>query len=304
MRRFRTWRRRIAGRRLLAFALLPSVAITTIATAASATDTSRVSLKAGTDKASYGRSFRLSGTVPGAPQSGVVIDYRGRGDANWVARRHLTTGPHGGYSTPLKARRSGVYRARSGAAAPSRAIDVGVRSRVTAKPERTTLAGGRVRIKGTVEPGVGGRRVAVHVGGHSLGARTDDRGRFHVRWSAGSPGRYPVHVVAKGDRAAARGSDRAGRVTVFREAVASWYGPGLYGGGVACGGTLQPDTLGVANKTLPCGTQVTLRYHRHQVTVPVIDRGPYVAGRDYDLTGATRAKLHFGGGVGTLLSSK
>jgi rare lipoprotein A (peptidoglycan hydrolase) len=40
------------------------------------------------------------------------------------------------------------------------------------------------------------------------------------------------------------------------------------------------------------------------VTVPVIDRGPYVAGRDYDLTGATRARLHFTGGVGTLLSSE
>jgi rare lipoprotein A len=91
---------------------------------------------------------------------------------------------------------------------------------------------------------------------------------------------------------------------VFRTAVASWYGPGLYGGGLACGGTLTPGTLGVAHKTLPCGTRVTLRYHSHQVTVPVVDRGPYVAGRDYDLTGATRARLHFQGGVGTVLSSR
>jgi rare lipoprotein A len=109
-------------------------------------------------------------------------------------------------------------------------------------------------------------------------------------------------VVAEGDRTAARAADR-GRLTVFREAVASWYGPGLYGRHVACGGTLQPGTLGVANKTLPCGTKVTLRYHGHQVTVPVIDRGPYVPGRDYDLTGAARARLHFGG-VRTLLSSR
>src|SRR5204862_8265858 len=114
-----------------------------------------------------------------------------------------------------------------------------------------------------------------------------------------APRPLPVHVVATGDRIAARGSDRAGRVTVFRQAVASWYGPGLYGGGVACGGTLEPGTLGVANRTLPCGTKVTLHYHGRQVTVPVIDRGPYVAGRDYDLTGATRARLHFEGGVGT-----
>ena len=66
--------------------------------------------------------------------------------------------------------------------------------------------------------------------------------------------------------------------------MASYYGPGLYGNGVACGGTLLPGTLGVANKTLPCGTMVRLRYHGRSVTVPVIDRGPYVAGRDYDLT--------------------
>ena len=44
-------------------------------------------------------------------------------------------------------------------------------------------------------------------------------------------------------------------------AGASYYGPGLYGNGVACGGTLEPGTLGVANKTLPCGTKVKLRYH-------------------------------------------
>ena len=59
-----------------------------------------------------------------------------------------------------------------------------------------------------------------------------------------------------------------------------------------------PGTLGVANKTLPCGTMVKLRYHGHSITVPVIDRGPYVAGRDYDLTEATKERLGFPG-VGT-----
>ena len=52
------------------------------------------------------------------------------------------------------------------------------------------------------------------------------------------------------------------RVNVYRPAAASYYGPGLYGGALACGGTLTPGKLGVANKTLPCGTRVTLRYHR------------------------------------------
>jgi rare lipoprotein A (peptidoglycan hydrolase) len=39
---------------------------------------------------------------------------------------------------------------------------------------------------------------------------------------------------------------------------------------------------------------VTLRYHGHTVRVPVIDRGPYVAGREFDLTEATKRALGFG----------
>jgi rare lipoprotein A len=305
MRRFRTRRRRIAVRALPVLALLPSVAITMAATDATAAQASRATLKAGTSKVRYGRSFRLSGTVPGAAaQSRVVIDYRPLGGARWVERRHLNTGSDGRYSTPLTARRSGVYRARSAAARPSRAVEVAVVSRVRARAERSVLAGHRAMVRGSVRPGIRGRRVVVHVGGRSLRARTGGRGRFRARWIAAAPGRYRVRAVAEGDRSAARGADRGGRVTVFRRAVASWYGPGLYGNGVACGGTLQPSTLGVANRTLPCGTKVTLRYRGRQVTVPVIDRGPYVAGRDYDLTGATRARLHFTGGVGTLLSSE
>jgi rare lipoprotein A (peptidoglycan hydrolase) len=85
----------------------------------------------------------------------------------------------------------------------------------------------------------------------------------------------------------------------FRAAFVSWYGPGLYGNPTACGGTLTPGTLGVANKTLPCGTMVTIRNGAATVRVPVIDRGPYVAGREFDLTSATRDALGFSG-VGTV----
>lgn len=308
MRRFRRAWRRIAGRRLLALVLVPSIAITTTITATtvatSATKPPRVHLESGTAKARYGHSFRLSGAVPGGSSGRVVIDYRRLGSSSWSPRRHLGTDVDGRFSTPIKARRSGVYRARSDSASASRSVAVAVRSRVAARAKRSAMAGGGVRIHGVVKPGVGGRRVTVHVGHTRIRARTNGKGRFHVRWRAGGPGRYPVRVVAKGDDAAGRSGARAGRVTVFRQAVASWYGPGLYGNGVACGGTLQPGTLGVANKSLPCGAKVTLRYHGHQVTVPVIDRGPYVAGRDYDLTGATRDRLHVTGGVVTLLSSR
>ena len=68
-----------------------------------------------------------------------------------------------------------------------------------------------------------------------------------------------------------------------------------YGLGLACGGVLGRDQLGVAHKTAPCGTLITFTYGGRSLTVPVIDRGPYIAGREWDLTGATAAALGFPG---------
>src|SRR3712207_9322983 len=64
-----------------------------------------------------------------------------------------------------------------------------------------------------------------------------------------------------------------GRVNVYRVALASWYGPGLYGNRTGCGGRLTYGKLGVAHKSLPCGTKVTFRHRGRSVRVPVIDRG-------------------------------
>ena len=71
----------------------------------------------------------------------------------------------------------------------------------------------------------------------------------------------------------------------------SWFGPHLYGNGTACGQTLTKSLVGVAHRTLPCGTLVTFRYKGTTLTVPVVDRGPYVAGRTWDLTYGACAKL-------------
>jgi rare lipoprotein A (peptidoglycan hydrolase) len=68
-----------------------------------------------------------------------------------------------------------------------------------------------------------------------------------------------------------------------------------YGLGLACGGLLGRDQLGVAHKTAPCGTLITFAYGGRVMTVPVIDRGPYIAGREWDLTGATADALGFPG---------
>ena len=84
----------------------------------------------------------------------------------------------------------------------------------------------------------------------------------------------------------------------------SWYGPGFYGNGGACGmlgkDGLTPETVGVAHRTLPCGTRITFRYNGVTVTTQVIDRGPYVSGRTWDMTRGLCEKLHHcftGGGV-------
>lgn len=82
----------------------------------------------------------------------------------------------------------------------------------------------------------------------------------------------------------------------FRYAGASWYGgPSMWGRKTACGRTLRPRTLGVAHKTLPCGTTVKFVYHGHVLITQVIDRGPYVKGRAWDLTQAASEALGFEG---------
>ncbi len=73
-------------------------------------------------------------------------------------------------------------------------------------------------------------------------------------------------------------------------AIATWFGPGFYGHKTACGQTLTPHVLGVANRTLPCGTLVRIAFRGRSVTIPVLDRGPYAHHADWDLTaGAARA---------------
>lgn len=82
----------------------------------------------------------------------------------------------------------------------------------------------------------------------------------------------------------------------FHYAGASWYGgPSMWGRKTACGKTLRPTTLGVAHKSLPCGTTVKFVYHGHVLVTQVIDRGPYVKGRSWDLTQAASEALGFEG---------
>jgi rare lipoprotein A (peptidoglycan hydrolase) len=74
--------------------------------------------------------------------------------------------------------------------------------------------------------------------------------------------------------------------------IATWFGPGFYGQKTACGQTMSPVIVGVASRTLPCGTLVLVNYKGHRLTVPVIDRGPYANnGATWDLTWGAASAL-------------
>jgi hypothetical protein len=157
------------------------------------------------------------------------------------------------------------------------------------------LVGQDVTFVGTTHPRRAHRLVAIQAREGArwtsvARVRTDRSGHFLIRYRPQALGRLRLRARLAG--AGGPGTIRSAPVvTVFHQAVASWYGPG---GITACGETLTAATQGVANRTLPCGTLVTLRYGNRTVRVPVIDRGPFVYGREYDLTWATKLALGAG----------
>jgi rare lipoprotein A len=172
-------------------------------------------------------------------------------------------------------------------------------TRLRVRPRRLAVLGGQaVQVRGWLLPGRPGRRVSLQArqGGRwqTLAmARTGAAGRFVLRYVAGAAGQERVRVNFAGDRLDGRSAAAVGQMTVYREAGASWYNDG---GNTACGFHAH---YGVANRTLPCGTTVSLRYNGRSVTATVDDRGPYVGGRDWDLDQTTASALGFGG-VGTV----
>jgi rare lipoprotein A len=117
-------------------------------------------------------------------------------------------------------------------------------------------------------------------------------GSFTAVWPTNHIGRFSIRAVLQGAKSArAAGASPAVTITVYRPAIATQYGPGFYGSRTACGQILRPHTLGVANRTLKCGTPVAIYYQGKTIVVPVIDRGPYANGADWDLTEATAAAL-------------
>jgi rare lipoprotein A len=120
-------------------------------------------------------------------------------------------------------------------------------------------------------------------------------GSFDAVWKTDHSGHFDVRArlasASGGSTAAAAAALPTSQITVFRSNVATWFGPGFYGHRTACGQRLTRRLLGVANRTLPCGTKLTLLYAGRTITVPVVDRGPFAHGASYDLTSATAQAL-------------
>jgi hypothetical protein len=196
------------------------------------------------------------------------------------------------------------------APAPSAGV-VSVTGPVTVTTHTDALLGTVTRFRGSTRARDARRRVVIqrfdaHAARWIAVARATvgRRGGFVAAWRADHTGRLRVRAILRPRavrEARTRSTTRALTaspelaVTVYRPAAATWYGPGFFGHQTACGQTLREDTLGVAHRTLPCGTKVALFYGGRTQVVEVIDRGPYGGQADWDLTQATAESLGMSG---------
>ena len=313
---------------------LAALGVATLAAGASAVAQAQdnqdvIQAKLADTSVAHGQRATLTGRVPeagaGVP---VALQFRATGaEATWRTLSTGTTREGGRFRVSGRPPRSGEVRVvaagtgNAGASPTARAASTGSggtssnaravavsASFKTRRVRADVLKGRAARVRGVLQPAQAGRTVALQArrgGKWRTIARdaTDASGAYALKYKTKRTGSWPLRVRFGGDDAHAPARRRVGRLDVYRRSYASWYGPGLYGGKLACGGTLSAGTVGVAHKSLPCGTKVTFRYKGRSVRVPVVDRGPYVGGREYDLTSATKDRLGFKG-HGTVWSTK
>ena len=73
------------------------------------------------------------------------------------------------------------------------------------------------------------------------------------------------------------------------------YGPTPAHRRTACNEPFTKETQGIAHPVLPCGVKIYLRFHGREALTEVVDRGPTVPGRDFDLTKALADRLDLHG---------
>jgi hypothetical protein len=269
----------------------------------------------------FGGTVTMNGTAP-ASHAGrrVLLQTAATSRAPWRSLATATVSPSGGFHVRVKPRGSGLMRAVEQSPAPAAAaVTTGGSAPTAAKPgpraavtvgarftparhQSAVLSTRPVHVGGTLLPAVAGRRVRLEAGSgrgwRTLGsARTGARGGYRLSVSPSAATGRRLRVVFGGDGGNARAVRPAGNVNVLHAALASWYEDA---GNTACG---FHAGLGVANRTLPCGTKVAFQYGGRTVTAVVDDRGPYAGGREWDLNQTTASALGFAG-VGTVWSSR
>ena len=172
---------------------------------------------------------------------------------------------------------------------------------VTVTTRAGTMLRRYARFRGTAAPDQAGRTVTIErldevaqTWGAVATATIEADGTYVARWRTDRAGEHSVRAVIAADgQAVAASATPELAITVHREALATWFGPGFYGRRTACGQKMSRTLLGVAHKKMRCGTQVAVLYKGRRITVPVVDRGPFRHGTDWDLTAATAQALGF-----------
>ena len=165
----------------------------------------------------------------------------------------------------------------------------------------TAVAGQTTQVRGHLLPGIPGRKVVLELQqGHrwiaAASARTERGGAFDFHYVPAATATQRVQVAFAGDRYNGHADSAPQSVTPMQYAQVSWYEDA---GDTACG---FHATYGIASRTLPCGSKVTLSYGGHTVVATVDDRGPFVYSRLYDLDQTTAGALGMDG-VATVLAS-
>ena len=173
---------------------------------------------------------------------------------------------------------------------------------ITVSTRASALLRNGLRFSGSVPSRDAGDTVEIERSGPRTGwtwepttqATVAQDGTFAAVWQTNHIGRFAIKalLLPPGGAAAASSSGwPTVTVTIYRPSGATLYGPGFWGRRTACGVALRRYTVGVANRTLPCGTPVAVYYQGRTMILPVIDRGPFANGADWDLTMAAGRAL-------------
>jgi rare lipoprotein A len=175
---------------------------------------------------------------------------------------------------------------------------------ITLQTKASGILGRALTFSGTAPQQMAGDTIEIQRSGHqtqwtwadTVSATVGSDGTFSAVWQANHIGQFAMRAIVTGSSQAQMATATpALTTTVYRPSRATEYGPGFYGKKTACGKRLGRATIGVANRTLRCGESVAVYYQGRTLVVPVIDRGPYANGADWDLTMATGKALGING---------